>query len=109
MKMRLRGASTSISQTGEAELLRRIRRRFGGRWPGVVVGVGDDAAILEGLGTRAAISTDTLIEDVDFRLRWASWADVGHKVAAANLSDLAAMGAEPTCYRLQFVSPRKYW
>lgn len=56
------------------------------------IGVGDDAAVLKALG-QVVITTDMLIEDVDFRRRWASWADVGHKAAAVNLSDLAAMGA----------------
>jgi thiamine-monophosphate kinase len=61
----------------------------------VVVGVGDDAALVRAVAPAAVLTTDMLIENVDFQFTWAKWADVGHKAAAVNLSDLAAMGAEP--------------
>lgn len=60
----------------------------------VELGMGDDAAVLRA-GPRTVVSTDMVVEDVDFRRRWASWRDVGHRAAAVNLSDMAAMGAEP--------------
>lgn len=77
------------------ELLRRLRRRLERPGPGVQVPVGDDAAVLRAVGPRAVLCIDTLVEDQDFRLRWATFGDVGHKAAAVNLSDLAAMGAQP--------------
>ena len=57
------------------------------------VGPGDDACVLA--PARMAISTDTLVEGVDFELDWAPPEALGHKALAANLSDLAAMGARP--------------
>jgi thiamine-monophosphate kinase len=74
-----------VGDIGERDLLERIARRVHAR---------DDAAILPE-SFRPVLTTDTLIEDVDFRLRWATWRDIGFKAAGANLSDLAAMAAEP--------------
>jgi thiamine-monophosphate kinase len=88
-----------LADVGEQGLLTAIAARLG-RGPGrarrgVLVGVGDDAALLAAVGPAAALTTDLLVEGVDFEWRWARPADVGHKAAAVNLSDLAAMGARP--------------
>lgn len=88
-------SALTVGQLGEAGLLARIRRVLGRNGPGVVIGIGDDAAITQAIGPHAAMSADVLVEDVDFCFDWASWNDVGHKAAAVNLSDLAAMGATP--------------
>jgi thiamine-monophosphate kinase len=62
----------------------------------VNVGIGDDAAIwTPRAGARSVITTDTLIEGNHFRLDWTDWRSLGHKMLAVNLSDIAAMGAEP--------------
>ena len=58
------------------------------------VGIGDDAAVIDVPRGRYVVTTDTLVEDVDF-LRGERPAGIGRRAAAANLSDLAAMGAEP--------------
>lgn len=58
-----------------------------------------------GRGGYVVACCDLLVENVDFRRRWASFADVGHKAAAANLSDLAAMGATPTALLLGLAAP----
>ena len=86
---------TTVADIGEAGLLARIARAFGKRDPRLLVGVGDDAAVLRALGPTAVVSADMLVEDVDFSRVWAKPEDIGHKAAAANLSDLAAMGATP--------------
>jgi len=60
------------------------------------IGIGDDAAVwLPTPGRRAIETTDLLIEEVHFSLRWASWYDVGWKAMAVNISDVAAMGGVP--------------
>jgi thiamine-monophosphate kinase len=65
------------------------------RQPGVRLGVGDDAAVIAvAPGTELAISVDMLVEGRHF-LPGANAGDLGHKVLAVNLSDLAAMGALP--------------
>jgi len=61
--------------------------------PDVVVGIGDDAAVVNASGPLA-VTTDTLVEGVHFPEQTAADA-VGHRILAVNLSDLAAMGAQP--------------
>jgi len=86
----------TVADVGESGLLARLERELVRRRErGVLVHVGDDAAVLTRLSPSAVLSTDLLIEGVDFDFAWGAWADVGHKAAAANLSDLAAMGARP--------------
>jgi thiamine-monophosphate kinase len=87
-----------LGRLGERELIRRIRRNgvAAGDSPGVEVGIGDDTAVLAvPPGHRLLATTDLLIEDVHFRLRSASPADIGWKALAVNLSDIAAMGGIP--------------
>lgn len=89
---------STLKNLGEAGLLRALKRRLAtcpkARGVAPVLGIGDDAALLQA-GPHTVVSCDMVVEDVDFRRRWASWRDVGHKAAAINLSDLAAMGATP--------------
>ena len=88
--MPARGLSTSsvlrLFEAGEFELLRELERR------GLATGQGAEGAVLD----RGRVATvDILAEGVHFRLDWTSFRDLGYKAAAVNLSDLAAMGAEP--------------
>lgn len=70
--------------------------------PGLRLGIGDDAAIWRpSPDHELVITTDSLVEQVHFRLDWTDWSSLGHKSLAVNLSDLAAMGATP---RLAVVS-----
>lgn len=59
--------------------------------------IGDDAAVIDLPGGDALlVTTDILMEDVHFRLRWGDFAALGWKALAQNLSDIAAMGGTPT-------------
>lgn len=70
-----------------------------------VIGIGDDCAILDvPAGYQLAVSTDTLVEGVHF-LPGSDPANLGHKVLAVNLSDLAAMGATPAWVSLAITLP----
>lgn len=80
----------------EFELLERLRPRLTGDGTGVPLGFGDDAAVVEISGTPVAIAVDALVEDVHMDLAISSFADVGWKALAVNVSDLAAIGAVPT-------------
>ena len=74
-----------------------IRRYFkcDAQSPGVVVGIGDDGAVLQSTpGTEQVQVTDTLVEGVHFPANVKA-GDIGHRVVAVNLSDMAAMGATP--------------
>jgi thiamine-monophosphate kinase len=75
-----------LSELGEFGLLAELERQ------GLARQIGNDAALL---GERLVVTHDLLVEDVHFRRRWISARDLGYKAAAVNLSDLAAMGAEP--------------
>jgi thiamine-monophosphate kinase len=62
----------------------------------VLIGIGDDAAVWQpSRSRRSVISSDMLVEDVHFSRAWMSPDDIGWRAMAANLSDLAAMGARP--------------
>jgi thiamine-monophosphate kinase len=72
----------------------------------VVVGPGDDAAVLEPeRGTLDVVTTDASVEGVHFDRRFVPPGAVGHRAAAVNLSDLAAMGAQPRALLLSLVLP----
>jgi len=71
-------------------------RRGATRVPGVVTGVGDDAAVLRpSRGEDLVVTADSLVEGVHFERRWFSGRELGWRLAAVNLSDLAAMAAAP--------------
>lgn len=86
----------------EDALVSAIARAVGPPSGGVALGIGDDGAVLDD-GTVA--STDVLVEGVHFDLARMSPRDVGHRAAAANLSDLAAMGARPVALLAAFGLP----
>jgi thiamine-monophosphate kinase len=88
-----------------AAFARRIRR-VGARPAGVVAGVGDDAAVLR-LGAREdlVVTTDALVEGVHFERRWLYGVNLGRRLAAVNLSDIAAMGAQPRFAVVSFAIP----
>jgi thiamine-monophosphate kinase len=75
-----------IGKLGEFGLLAELERR------GLAGGLDAEGAVLAG---GVVVTQDTLVEGVHFRREWTSWRDLGWKAAAVNLSDLAALGAEP--------------
>ena len=90
---------------GEFDLIARIRARVATR-ADVVLGIGDDAALLAPPpGRQLVVTADTLNEGVHFP-RGTSPADVGWKALAVNLSDLASMGAELTWCTLSLSLPQ---
>ncbi|MGP7961208.1 thiamine-phosphate kinase [Sanguibacter sp. A247] len=72
----------------------------------MLVGPGDDCAVLAAPDARVVVSTDVLVEDVHFRREWSSAQDVGRRAAAQNLADAAAIGAVPTGLVVSLVLPR---
>ncbi|BEP16574.1 thiamine-phosphate kinase [Acidothermaceae bacterium B102] len=72
---------------------------------GVLVGPGDDAAVVSAPDGRVVVSTDVLVDGRHFRRDWSSAFDVGVRAAAANLADIAAMGAHPTALTVALAAP----
>ena len=72
--------------------------------------IGDDCAVLpKDSKTDLVITTDLLIEDIDFKIEWTKPEFLGHKALAVSLSDVAAMGAKPVWSMLSIGIPEKIW
>jgi len=85
----------TIGGLGEGGLVRAVAALASGptgSHPDVLIGPGDDAALVRVGGGEVLVSVDVAVEGRHFRRDWSSAADVGHRVAAANLADVAAMG-----------------
>src|SRR5688572_24527368 len=89
--------------------LRALAQRGGGS-AGLIRGIGDDAAVFRSLaGSDFVVSTDLLVEDVDFRRDTTRAHLLGHKALAVSLSDIAAMGARPRWALLSIGVPEDVW
>lgn len=96
----------TIADVTERALIARLRARVPAPRPDVLLGIGDDAAVVApARGMVDVITTDALVEDIHFRRDWASPRDIGEKAVAVNLSDLAAMGAAPRAILLSLILP----
>jgi thiamine-monophosphate kinase len=80
-------------------------RAMAARWGARARGLGDDCAFLEAGGERLAISLDLSVEGVHFTREWLTPAEIGYRAAAAALSDLAAVAAEPVALLLGLAVP----
>ncbi|HSL05162.1 MAG TPA: thiamine-phosphate kinase [Nitrospiraceae bacterium] len=91
----------------EFDLIHALHQRHSRRTPSVIRGIGDDAAVITSRsGQWTVLTTDLLTEGVHFDLRTATMADIGFRAAAANLSDVAAMGATPQYLLVSLAIPR---
>jgi len=80
----------------EDDLIKAFARMTPRRSKDVLLGIGDDAAVLKASPNKKwVVTTDALIEDVHFKQQWLSPAELGRRAALVNLSDIAAMGAQP--------------
>jgi thiamine-monophosphate kinase len=88
-------SENTLAGIGEFGLIARLTEGRAAA-PATLLGPGDDAAVLAASDGRVVASTDVLVAGVHFRLDWSSPEQIGRKAAAANLADIAAMGAVPT-------------
>jgi thiamine-monophosphate kinase len=101
----LLGPST-VADVSERELVARIQQQLPPTPPWVLVGIGDDAAIVEPERNRAEVLTvDAIVEGVHFDRAFVPPDAIGHRALAVNLSDLAAMGAAPRLALLSMALP----
>ncbi|HET7195516.1 MAG TPA: thiamine-phosphate kinase [Nocardioides sp.] len=97
-------ADATISDAGEFGLIEALTGIFA-QGDQVVVGPGDDAAVLRVRTGHVVVSTDLMVEGRHFRRDWVSAADVGHRAAAQNLSDINAMGGRATSLTIGLAAP----
>ena len=100
----MREAFITIADYGEFALIAAIGKALR-RHEDLIVGIGDDGAVLRAPDGRVVATTDMLIEGTHFRREWSGARDIGAKAAARNLADIAAMGARPTALLVSFAGP----
>lgn len=94
----------TIGNLGEFALITRVTSQFP-TTDDVILGPGDDAAVVAAPDGRTVATTDLLVEGRHFRREWSTARDVGHRAVAQNFSDIAAMGARPTGLLIGFAAP----
>ena len=87
---------TEISSLGEFGLIEHLTRNIEIQNASTIVGVGDDAAVIDHFGKQTVITTDLLIEGIHFDLIYTPLRHLGYKAVVVNLSDIYAMNAIPT-------------
>src|SRR5262245_32382799 len=96
----------TVDDLSERELIARIQSKLPAAPPWLLVGVGDDAAVVEPERNRAEVlSVDALVDGVHVDRAFVPPDAIGHRALAVNLSDLAAMGASPRLALLSMALP----
>ncbi|GBG36416.1 thiamine-phosphate kinase [Mycobacterium montefiorense] len=104
MREEVAGESPTLGQLGEFAVIDRLVR--GRAQPdAVLLGPGDDAAVVSFDDGRTVVSTDMLVAGRHFRLDWSAPRDVGRKAIAQNAADIEAMGAQATAFVVGFGAP----
>jgi thiamine-monophosphate kinase len=98
-----RARTVRLGAGAEFDLIRRLTEGGGDLPSEVLIGPGDDAAVLR---DGWVLSTDLSVEDVHFRRAWLEDREIGYRAAVSGLSDLAAMGASPVGLLLSIAAPR---
>lgn len=94
----------TLADVGEFGLIGALSDRFE-QSDLVYIGPGDDAAVLRAKRGHVVVSTDLLVENRHFRRDWVAAADVGHRAAAQNISDVNAMGGRATALTVGLAAP----
>ncbi len=98
--------TVSLAMSLEGELIAWLKKNLP-TGPCLDVGLGDDAAVLHAGGGKQVVTTDLLTDSVDFLIDEVEPEQIGHKALGVNLSDLAAMAAQPVAVFVSLVLPRQ--
>jgi len=79
----------------ESEIINALAAIFKQNNSDLIVGIGDDGAVVNAPKNKIVMSTDMAVEGVDFKREWSSFKEIGAKITAANLADIYAMGGVP--------------
>ena len=99
---------TEIASLGEFGLIHHLTKNIELQQASSVLGVGDDAAVLDHYGKQIVLTTDMLIEGVHFDLMYTPLRHLGYKSVVVNLSDIYAMNAQPTQITLSIAISNKF-
>lgn len=99
---------TEISDLGEYALIEHLTREFEIQNTSTIKGVGDDAAVIDNADKQTVVSTDMLIEGIDFDMTYTPLRHLGYKAVAINLSDIAAMNATPKQITVNIAVSNRY-
>ncbi len=94
----------TVGEMGEFGLIEAITERLPTA-PSLLLGPGDDAAVVAATDGRVVATTDLLVEGRHFRRAWSESYDIGRKAAAQNMADVAAMGAVPSALLVGLAAP----
>jgi thiamine-monophosphate kinase len=86
---------TEIANLGEFGLIEYLTKSFELKNKGSMVGVGDDAALIDNGDWLTVVTTDLLLEGIHFDLMYYPLKHLGYKAVVVNLSDICAMNAKP--------------
>ncbi|QHS61935.1 thiamine-phosphate kinase [Chitinophaga agri] len=87
---------TEINSLGEFGLIELLTKNIEIQQASTILGVGDDAAVIDHFGRQTVVSTDMLVEGIHFDLMYTPLKHLGYKSVVVNLSDIYAMNATPT-------------
>ncbi len=99
---------TEISSLGEFGLIDHLTKNIEFQNSSSILGVGDDAAVIDHYGKQTVITTDMLVEGVHFDLMYTPLKHLGYKSVVVNLSDIYAMNAQPTQVTMSIAVSNKF-
>lgn len=99
---------TEISSLGEFGLIDHLTKNFEIQNASTIVGIGDDAAVIDHYGKQTVITTDLLVEGIHFDLMYTPLKHLGYKSIIVNLSDIYAMNATPTQVTLSIAFSNRF-
>ncbi len=100
---------TTLESYGELNLIKKLTENYTTKNPSIIKGIGDDAALLKTNGEKLqVISTDLMVENINFDLAYTPLKHLGYKAVVANISDIYAMNAIPKFITVSIALSSKY-